>query len=38
MSKLMTRVWRYIFKSGDAKRIAKQHPDISMLKIIKDIP
>lgn len=38
MSKLMTRVWRYIFESGDAKRIAKQHPDISMLEIIKDIP
>ena len=38
MSKIMTRVWRYIFESGDAKRIAKQHPDISMLKIIKDIP
>ncbi|MBP3869565.1 MAG: alpha/beta hydrolase [Faecalicoccus sp.] len=38
MSKLMTRVWRYVFESGDAKRIAKQHPDISMLEIIKDIP
>ncbi|MCR4634392.1 MAG: alpha/beta hydrolase [Erysipelotrichaceae bacterium] len=37
MSKLMAKVWRYIFESGDAKRIAKQHPDISDLEILKDI-
>lgn len=37
MSKLMCKVWRYIFESGDKKRIAKQHPDISDLEIIKDI-
>ncbi len=37
MSKLMCKVWRYIFESGDKKRISKQHPDISDLEIIKDI-
>ena len=38
MSKLMTKVWRYIFESGDKKRIATQHPDLTDLEIIKDIP
>ncbi len=38
MSKAGVLLWRHIFESGDAKRIAKQHPDISMLELLKDIP
>lgn len=37
MSKLGVKIWRYIFESGDEKRIAKQHPDVSMLEFTKDI-
>lgn len=38
MSKLGVLIWRHIFESGDEKRIAQQHPDISGLFIKKDIP
>lgn len=38
MSKVGVLLWRHIFESGDAKRIAQQHPDISMLKFVKDLP
>ncbi len=38
MSKTGVLIWRKIFESGDAKRIALQHPDISDLEITRDIP
>lgn len=38
MSKLGCLVWRYLFESGDKKRLAKQVQDLSDLHIIKDIP
>lgn len=38
MSKIGVRIWRHVFESGDEKRIAQQHPDISMLQLQKDIP
>lgn len=38
MSKLGVRIWRHIFESGDAKRIAGQKQDISDLLIERDLP
>lgn len=38
MSKAGVLLWRYIFESGDAKRLAKQVQDLSDLQITKDIP
>ena len=38
MSKLGVLIWRHIFESGDAKRIANQAQDTSDLVIEKDIP
>jgi hypothetical protein len=38
MSKIGVRIWRHVFESGDEKRIAQQHPDISMVDLQKDIP
>lgn len=38
MSKAGVLIWRHIFESGDEKRIVLQHPDISELEIIRDIP
>lgn len=38
MSKLGVLIWRYIFESGDAKRLAKQVQDLSDLHIIRDLP
>ena len=38
MSKLGVLIWRKIFESGDARRIASQKQDISDLEIRKDIP
>ncbi len=38
MSKLGVLIWRYIFESGDAKRLAKQVQDLSDLNIIRDLP
>ena len=37
MSKLGVRVWRWLFESGDKKRLAKQVQDLSDLQITKDI-
>lgn len=38
MSKLGVLLWRYIFESGDKKRIAKQKQDTSDLVFERDIP
>ncbi len=38
MSKLGVLLWRYIFESGDAKRLAKQTQDLSDLHIVRDLP
>ena len=38
MSKLGVLIWRYIFESGDARRLAKQEQDLSDLHIIRDLP
>lgn len=38
MSRLMVLLWRKIFESGDARRIARQKQDLSDLIIQKDIP
>lgn len=37
MSKLGVLIWRYIFESGDEKRLAKQVQDLSDLKITRDL-
>ena len=37
MSKLGVLVWRYLFESGDKKRLAKQVQDLSDLQIRRDI-
>lgn len=38
MSKLGVLIWRRIFESGDAKRLATQVQDLSDLQITRDIP
>ncbi len=38
MSKLGVLLWRHIFESGDAKRLAAQVQDLSDLHIIRDLP
>lgn len=38
MSKLGVLIWRRIFESGDAKRLATQVQDLSNLQITRDIP
>ncbi len=38
MSKLGVLLWRYVFESGDAKRLAKQVQDLSDLRITRDLP
>ncbi len=38
MSKLGVLIWRHIFESGDAKRLAKQTQDLSDLHIVRDLP
>ena len=38
MSKRGVLIWRNLFESGDAKRLAKQAQDLSDLSILKDIP
>ena len=38
MSKVGVLVWRKIFESGDARRLAKQKRDLSDLSITRDIP
>ncbi len=38
MSKTGVLIWRHIFESGDAKRLAAQTQDLSDLRIIKDLP
>ena len=38
MSKLGVLLWRHIFESGDAKRLATQVQDLSNLHIIRDLP
>jgi len=38
MSKAGVLIWRHVFESGDEKRIASQHPDVSDLEMITDIP
>ncbi len=38
MSKLSVLIWRHIFESGDAKRLAKQVQDLSDLHIVRDLP
>lgn len=38
VSKLGVRIWRYLFESGDKKRLAKQVQDLSDLRLVKDIP
>ena len=38
MSKLGCLVWRWVFESGDAKRLAKQVQDLSDLSIKRDLP
>ena len=38
MSKLGVLIWRYIFESGDAKRLKQQVQDLSDLNIIRDLP
>ena len=37
MSKLGCLIWRYLFESGDKRRLAKQVQDLSDLRIVKDI-
>ncbi len=38
MSKLGVLIWRHIFESGDAKRLATQVQDLSDLRILRDLP
>ena len=38
MSKIGCLVWRWVFESGDRRRLAKQVQDLSDLSIEKDIP
>jgi len=38
MSKLGCLVWRWVFESGDARRLAKQVQDLSDLVIERDLP
>ena len=38
MSKLGVLLWRHIFESGDAKRLATQVQDLSDLHIVQDLP
>ena len=38
MSKVGVLVWRKIFESGDARRLAKQKQDLSDLSTTRDIP
>jgi acetyl esterase/lipase len=38
MSKLGTLIWRWVFESGDKKRLAKQVQDLSDLRLTRDIP
>lgn len=38
MSRRGVLIWRKLFESGDAKRLAKQVQDLSDLSILKDIP
>lgn len=38
MSKLGVLIWRHIFESGDAKRLATQVQDLSDLCILRDLP
>ena len=38
MSKIGVLLWRHIFESGDARRLAKQVQDLRDLTIIRDIP
>jgi hypothetical protein len=38
MSKLGVLLWRHIFESGDAKRLATQVQDLSDLHIVRDLP
>ncbi len=38
MSKLGVLLWRHIFESGDARRLAGQVQDLSDLKITRDLP
>jgi hypothetical protein len=37
MSKLGCLVWRWLFQSGDKKRLAKQVQDLSDLQITRDL-
>lgn len=37
MSRAGVLIWRYLFESGDARRIASQKQDLSDLLITKDI-
>ena len=37
MSKLGCLVWRWLFESGDRKRLAKQVQDLSDLKMTRDL-
>ena len=38
MSRFGVLLWRYLFESGDAKRLAKQVQDLSDLRITRDLP
>ncbi len=38
MSRLGVLLWRHVFESGDAKRLATQVQDLSDLHIIRDLP
>ena len=38
MSKIGTLIWRWVFESGDKKRLAKQVQDLSDLRLTRDIP
>lgn len=38
MSKIGVLIWRYLFESGDARRLARQVQDLSDLHIVRDIP
>ena len=38
MSRLGVLFWRYVFESGDAKRLKKQVQDLSDLRITRDLP
>lgn len=38
MSKIGVLIWRYIFETGDARRLARQVQDISDLHIVRDLP